>query len=160
MKILIVDDEPDVRALVRNSLQYSREGLEPLEAADGDEAMRVIAADHPDLVILDLGLPTADGFAVLQQVRADSDLPVIVLTARGLEHDKIRGLELGADDYMTKPFNARELVARVKAVLRRYSAGRAPEKVLQVGNLRIDPISWHGSTISVRGPTTGPEPAP
>ncbi len=138
MKILIVDDEPDVRALVRNSLQYSREGLEPLEAADGDEAMRVIAADHPDLVILDLGLPTSDGFTVLQQLRAESDLPVIVLTARGLEQDKIRGLELGADDYMTKPFSPRELVARIETVLRRTKPSVRQRGILRRGPLRVD----------------------
>ncbi len=138
MKILIVDDEPDVRTLVRSALEYSREDLEPIEAADGEEALRVIGSAQPDLVVLDLSMPRHDGFAVLEQIRAQSDLPVIVLTARGLEQDKIRGLQLGADDYMTKPFSPRELVARIETVLRRTRPSARRRGSLQLGDLRID----------------------
>jgi len=98
VKILIVDDEPDVRALVRNSLAYATQDMTPLEAGDGDEAMSLIGSERPDLVVLDLALPHRDGFTVLEELRRSSDLPVIVLTARGLEDDKIRGLQLGAAD--------------------------------------------------------------
>jgi len=138
LKILIVDDEPDVRTLVRSALEYSREDLEPIEAADGEEALRVIGSAQPDLVVLDLSMPRHDGFAVLEQIRAQSDLPVIVLTARGLEQDKIRGLQLGADDYMTKPFSPRELVARIETVLRRTRPSARRRGSLQLGDLRID----------------------
>jgi two-component system KDP operon response regulator KdpE len=138
LKVLIVDDEPDVRALVRSSLAYARLDLTPLEAADGDEALSMIHADRPDLVVLDLALPRRDGFTVLEQVRAKSDLPIIVLTARGLEEDKVRGLRLGADDYLTKPFSPRELVARIESVLRRSSA-RAPRVgLIRTHDLLID----------------------
>ncbi|HEV8535569.1 MAG TPA: response regulator transcription factor [Candidatus Limnocylindria bacterium] len=125
MKILIVDDEPDVRALVRSSLSYARQDLTPLEAGDGDEALSMIYSERPDLVVLDLALPRRDGFSLLEQVRQKTDLPIIVLTARGLEEDKVKGLRLGADDYLTKPFSPQELVARIESVLRR-ALPRAP----------------------------------
>ena len=138
MKVLIVDDEPDVRALVRSSLSYSRQDLTAIEASDGDEALAMIYSERPDLVVLDLALPKRDGFAVLEQVRGKTDLPIIVLTARGLEEDKIKGLRLGADDYLTKPFSPRELVARIESVLRR-SAPRAPRSgTIDTHDLAID----------------------
>ena len=138
MKVLIVDDEPDVRALVRSSLSYARQDLTAVEAADGDEALAMIYSERPDLVVLDLALPKRDGFAVLEQVRGKTDLPIIVLTARGLEEDKIKGLRLGADDYLTKPFSPRELVARIESVLRR-SAPRAPRSgSIDTHDLAID----------------------
>jgi two-component system KDP operon response regulator KdpE len=138
MRVLIVDDEPDVRALVSEALGYAQEPAEVLEAADGDEALEVIRTKDPDIVVLDLAMPSRDGFSVLGELRRESMLPVIVLTARGLEHDKIRGLELGADDYMTKPFSPRELVLRIQTVLRRSK--REPERpgMLERGDLRID----------------------
>jgi two-component system KDP operon response regulator KdpE len=138
VKVLIVDDEPDVRALVSEALGYAQEPAEVLEAADGDEALKVIRTKDPDIVVLDLAMPSRDGFSVLGELRRESMLPVIVLTARGLEHDKIRGLELGADDYMTKPFSPRELVLRIQTVLRRSK--REPERpgTLERGDLRID----------------------
>jgi DNA-binding response OmpR family regulator len=111
--------------------------------------LRTARTARPDLVLLDLMLPGMSGFDFCRALRKSSRVPIIMLTARGDDVDKIVGLELGADDYMTKPFNARELVARVKAVLRRYSAGKAPEKVLQVGDLRIDP-ERHEVTIGER----------
>jgi DNA-binding response OmpR family regulator len=138
LKVLIVDDEPDVRALVRSALSYARQDLTAVEAADGDEALAMIHSERPDLVVLDLALPKRDGFAVLEQVREKTDLPIIVLTARGLEEDKIKGLRLGADDYLTKPFSPRELVARIESVLRR-SAPRAPRSgTIDTHDLAID----------------------
>jgi len=128
VKVLIVDDEPDVRALVRSALAFANLDLRPLEAADGDEALSIIYSDRPDLVVL----------AVLEQVRQKTDLPIIVLTARGLEDDKIKGLRLGADDYLTKPFSPRELVARIESVLRR-SAPRPPRGgTVETHDLHID----------------------
>src|SRR5437773_9106954 len=140
MRVLIVDDEPDVRALVSTALGYTQEAVEVLEAADGDEALAIIRTQEPDIVVLDLAMPSRDGFSVLGELRRESMLPVIVLTARGLEHDKIRGLELGADDYMTKPFSPRELLARIETVLRRTTRprGEAPRGVIEAGPLRID----------------------
>ena len=138
MKVLIVDDEPDVRALVRSALSYARQDLTAVEAADGDEALAMIHSERPDLVVLDLALPKRDGFAVLEQVREKTDLQIIVLTARGLEEDKIKGLRLGADDYLTKPFSPRELVARIESVLRR-SAPRVPRSgTIDTHDLAID----------------------
>jgi two-component system, OmpR family, KDP operon response regulator KdpE len=138
LKVLIVDDEPDVRALVRSSLSYAQQDLTPIEAGDGDEALAMIFSERPDLVVLDLALPKRDGFAVLEQIREKTDLPIIVLTARGLEEDKVKGLRLGADDYLTKPFSPRELVARIESVLRR-SAPRAPRSgTIDTHDLAID----------------------
>jgi DNA-binding response OmpR family regulator len=138
LKVLIVDDEPDVRALVRSALSYARQDMTAVEAGDGDEALAMIHAERPDLVVLDLALPKRDGFTVLEQVREKTDLPIIVLTARGLEDDKIKGLRLGADDYLTKPFSPRELVARIESVLRR-STPRAPRSgMIETHDLAID----------------------
>lgn len=138
MKVLIVDDEPDVRALVRSSLAFANQDLTPLEAGDGDEALSMIYSERPDLVVLDLALPRRDGFALLEQVRQKTDLPIIVLTARGLEEDKVKGLRLGADDYLTKPFSPRELVARIESVLRR-SAPKTPRTgLIETHDLVID----------------------
>ncbi|HVD30837.1 MAG TPA: response regulator transcription factor [Methylomirabilota bacterium] len=138
MKVLIVDDEPDVRALVRSALSYARQDLTAVEAADGDEALAMIHSEQPDLVVLDLALPKRDGFAVLEQVRQKTDLPIIVLTARGLEDDKIKGLRLGADDYLTKPFSPRELVARIESVLRRSMPRAARSGTIDTHDLAID----------------------
>ena len=138
MKILIVDDEPDVRALVRSSLSLAEQELTPLEAADGDEALAMIHSERPDLVVLDLALPRRDGFSVLERVREKTDLPIIVLTARGLEEDKVRGLRLGADDYLTKPFSPRELVARIESVLRRSSPRASRSGQIDTHDLAID----------------------
>src|SRR5207245_9702050 len=104
VELLIVEVGPDVRGRVRSSLSFARQDLTPREGADGDEALLMIYSERPDLVVLDLAMPRRDGFALLEQVRQKTDLPIIVLTARGLEEDKIKGLRLGADDYLTKPF--------------------------------------------------------
>jgi two-component system, OmpR family, KDP operon response regulator KdpE len=138
VKILVVDDEPDVRALVGTALELASPDTLLLEAGDGEEALRVMRADPPDLVVLDLALPSRDGFSVLEELRRESMLPVIVLTARGMEHDKVRGLELGADDYMTKPFSPRELVARIQTVLRRTASPAQRLGAIEHGDVRID----------------------
>jgi DNA-binding response OmpR family regulator len=149
-RILVVDDEPTIREVV--GLYLLREGFEVDSAADGETALAAIAQTRPDLVVLDLMLPGVDGLAILRQVRAVGNLPVIVLTARGEEIDRVLGLELGADDYLTKPFSARELVARVRAVLRRTQAASEPTAspaTVRVGDLRIDPAA-RSATLAER----------
>ncbi len=145
--VLIADDEKNIVQLAR--MYLTSEGFSVESAANGREALDKVRQVKPDLVILDLMMPDVDGWEVCRRLRKEGDVPIIMLTARDDDVDKIVGLELGADDYVTKPFNARELVARVKAVLRRYSAGKAPERVLQVGNLRIDP-ERHEVTVDDR----------
>ena len=122
--VLVVDDEPIVRDVVVRYLR--RDGYTTLEAADGELARTLIETGNPSLVVLDVMLPGTDGLELCRWIRSRSDLPVILLTARGEEADRIVGLELGADDYVTKPFSPRELTARVRTVLRR-SSGRAPQ---------------------------------
>jgi two-component system alkaline phosphatase synthesis response regulator PhoP len=135
--ILFVDDEAKIVQLGRDYLE--RAGYTVVTAADGISALAAFRTDKPDLIVLDLGLPGRDGLDVARAVRRDSNVPIIMLTARGEESDKIVGLELGADDYMVKPFSPKELVARVRAVLRRLegSAG-APADVLRVADLTLD----------------------
>jgi two-component system, OmpR family, response regulator ResD len=134
--VLVVDDEPVVREVVVRYLR--REGYATLEAGDGDAARRLIETEDPGLVVLDVMLPGADGLELCRWIRGRSGLPVILLTARGDEADRIVGLELGADDYVTKPFSPRELVARIRTVLRRSNA--QPEQVarLEIGDVVID----------------------
>jgi len=129
--VLVVDDEQRIVALVRDYLEHAGFGV--ITAADGPEALRSIRTGGPDLVVLDLGLPGLDGLDVLRSLRREGALPVIVLTARGEESDKLVGLELGADDYLTKPFSPKELVARVRAVLRRAEAAVAQADLIRVG---------------------------
>jgi len=145
--VLVADDEKNIVQLARMYLQA--EGFTVEVAANGREALDKVRQARPDLLVLDLMMPELDGWEVCRRLRKESDLPIIMLTARGDDVDKIVGLELGADDYMTKPFNARELVARVKAVLRRYQGGATADRVLQVGDLRIDP-ERHEVTIGER----------
>ena len=133
--ILVVDDEPKITQLVRDYLE--RAGFGVVTAADGREALMRARTEHPDLVVLDLGLPQLDGLDVTRRLRRDGDVPIIMLTARDDETDKLIGLELGADDYVTKPFSPRELVARVRAVLRRRDRAGADD-VLRVGELTLD----------------------
>ena len=136
-RILIVDDEAHIVELVR--LYLEREGFRVDSASDGAQGLRLNSELRPALVILDLMLPEVDGLEVCRQVRAESDVPIVMLTARDEDIDKIVGLELGADDYLTKPFNPRELVARVKAILRRTEAPPRPEgKVLHLDDVTID----------------------
>jgi DNA-binding response OmpR family regulator len=134
-RILIVDDEPKIVRLVVDYLEDG--GFSAVTARTGDEALMRVRTDAPDLVILDLGLPGLDGLDVTRAIRRNGELPIIMLTARDDETDRIIGLELGADDYVTKPFSPRELVARVRAVLRRH-AGAGEAEVLRVGDLELD----------------------
>jgi DNA-binding response OmpR family regulator len=135
-RVLVVDDEPIVRDVVVRYLR--RAGYETLEAGDGDAARRLIEAEAPQLVVLDVMLPGTDGLALCRWIRATGDLPVILLTARGEESDRIVGLDLGADDYVTKPFSPRELAARVRTVLRRAAPAAAPPTRLAFDGLELD----------------------
>jgi DNA-binding response OmpR family regulator len=134
--VLVVDDEPIVREVVVSYLQ--REGYRTLEAADGDRARELVESESPSLVVLDVMLPGADGLELCRWIRARSELPVIMLTARGEEADRIVGLELGADDYVTKPFSPRELAARVRSVLRRSTPEVPKAERLTFDDLSID----------------------
>jgi len=135
MRALVVDDDRVLAELVTFALH--REGFEVIQAFDGETALRRWEEEEPDVIVLDVNMPKVDGFAVCRRIRSQDDTPIIMLTVRGDEDDIIRGLELGADDYIPKPFSPRQLVARIHAVLRR--AGRAPTSaVRQVGDLRLD----------------------
>ena len=134
--VLVVDDEPIVREVVLRYLE--RDGFRTLEAGDGDTARRLLESESPGLVILDIMLPGIDGLELCRWIRARSDLPVILLTARGEEADRIVGLELGADDYVTKPFSPRELAARVKTVLRRSTPDVDKAERLSFDELDLD----------------------
>lgn len=135
--ILIVDDEQNIVDLAR--LYLEREAFRVESAADGEQALERIKSLSPALVVLDIMLPKLDGFEVCRRVRGESDVPILMLTARDEDVDKIVGLELGADDYLTKPFNPRELVARVKAILRRADRPSKAEAPLHIGDVTIDP---------------------
>jgi two-component system alkaline phosphatase synthesis response regulator PhoP len=134
--ILVVDDEPKIAQIARDYLDYA--GFRVATAADGRGALRAVARERPDLIVLDLRLPDMDGLDVTRSVRQSSVVPIIMLTARGEETDKLVGLELGADDYMTKPFSPKELVARVRAVLRRGTQAQTGGETLRIGDLVID----------------------
>jgi two-component system, OmpR family, alkaline phosphatase synthesis response regulator PhoP len=134
--ILVVDDEEPIRQLA--SLYLEKEGFQVACASDGPEAIEMAQRQRPALVVLDVMLPTIDGFEVCRRLRQGSDVPILMLTARNEDVDKIVGLELGADDYLTKPFNPREMVARVKAILRRYESGQRAGPTLRLGPLTVD----------------------
>jgi DNA-binding response OmpR family regulator len=134
MKILVVDDDPDLLSLVGFAL--SQAGFVVVKAADVPTALRVFAAETPDLAILDINLPGGSGFDICEAIRRQSRIPVMMLTARGEEEDLVRALELGADDYLTKPFSPRTLLARVRALLRR--AGLETGGAMTAGSLRLD----------------------
>jgi two-component system alkaline phosphatase synthesis response regulator PhoP len=139
-RVLVVDDESIVTEVVQRYLV--REGFQVFAAADGESALAATRDHGPDLIVLDLMLPKVDGLEVCRRLRSESSIPIIMLTAKGEESDKILGLGLGADDYLTKPFSPRELVARVKAVLRRAQATAAaqlPGDQIRAGSLRINP---------------------
>jgi DNA-binding response OmpR family regulator len=135
-KILVVDDEPKIVQLARDYLE--RAGFQVLAAGDGRTALASMRAEKPNLIVLDLGLPEIDGLDVTRVIRKESNVPIVMLTARGEETDKLVGLELGADDYMTKPFSPKELVARVRAVLRRFEVASAGGEIIRVGDLTLD----------------------
>jgi two-component system alkaline phosphatase synthesis response regulator PhoP len=134
--LLLVDDESKIVRLARDFLEHA--GFTVLAAGDGRSALAAVRSAKPDLIILDLGLPDMDGLDVTRAVRRDSNTPIIMLTARGAEADKLVGLELGADDYVTKPFSPRELVARVRAVLRRWEQANAGAEIVRVADLTMD----------------------
>lgn len=144
--ILIVDDEPAIRRFLRTSLKG--QGFEVIEAASGAEALEQVRSAAPELVVLDLGLPDLDGFEVIRRIRAGSSLPIVVLTVRAGERDKVEALDLGADDYVTKPFGIGELLARVRTALRhRFHAEGAPA-VYQHDDLEVDLVRRH---VRVKG---------
>ena len=134
--ILVVEDEMEIARVVRDYL--SRAGFEVIVVGDADSALASVRSTRPDLLVLDLGLPGRDGLDVAREVRRRSETPIVMLTARGDEADRIVGLELGADDYVVKPFSPKELVARVRAVLRRASATGRGEEVVRVADVAID----------------------
>jgi DNA-binding response OmpR family regulator len=134
--ILIVDDEPEIVALCSDYLKAA--GFAVLSARDGRAALDAVRSARPDLVVLDIGLPTLDGFDVTRAVRHESAVPIVMLTARADESDTLVGLELGADDYITKPFSPKELVARVRAVLRRAEGAHEAVEIVRVGDLELD----------------------
>lgn len=156
-KILVVDDEKPISDIVKFNLE--KEGFEVITAYDGEEAIEQVEAENPDLIVLDLMLPKMDGLEVCREVRKTRDTPIIMVTAKDQEIDKVLGLELGADDYVTKPFSNRELVARVKANVRRQSSLQNTEPVkeetndIEVGDLTVHPdayiVSKRGDTIEL-----------
>lgn len=149
MKVLVVDDEPDVREVVNLCFGLRWPEADVVSAPDGDEALRLIESEKPELVLLDVVLPGMDGFQVCQEIRRFSDVPIVMLSARDAEVDKVRGLEMGADDYITKPFSHLELLARVRAVLRRYQNQLpAVGEVFESGDLQID---FASRQVTVRG---------
>ncbi len=150
--VLVVDDEKNIVQLAR--LYLNKEGYEVESAYDGLEALKMAKSVRPDLIILDLMMPEMDGLEVCRELRKTSNVPIIMLTAKGDDIDRIVGLEIGADDYMTKPFNPRELVARVKAVLRRTAQDAPAQAVLEAGGLHLDTasreVTLDGAEITLR----------
>jgi two-component system OmpR family response regulator len=150
-KILLVDDDPNIRQLV--SLYLTREGFEVEEAQRGDDALKAFKAAAPALILLDIMLPGMDGWQVCREVRKVSNIPIIMLTAKDETFDKVLGLELGADDYIAKPFEPKELVARIKAVIRRYQSADAPDKELVFPGLTINishyTVSYMGRSVEM-----------
>jgi DNA-binding response OmpR family regulator len=134
--VLVADDERNIQELAR--LYLTNDGFLVETAANGREALEKARAASPNLILLDIMMPEMDGWEVCRELRRESDVPIIIITARGDDVDKVVGLELGADDYITKPFNPRELIARVKAVLRRYRTGQTPTRVLTLADLCVD----------------------
>jgi len=159
VKLLLVDDDPEIRASVRIGFELQWREVEIVEAATGADALDAVERDRPDLVLLDIGLPDMDGYQVLEEVRAFSAVPVIMLTARDEPIDKVRGLEAGADDYVSKPFDHLELMARVRAVLRRLDL-KAPAQraaAYRRGDLEVDPEAREARMRGNRVPLTGTE---
>jgi two-component system, OmpR family, alkaline phosphatase synthesis response regulator PhoP len=149
--ILVVDDEPKVARLARDYLE--KNGFRVLTAADGQAALTTARREKPDLIVLDLMLPIMDGREVCKALRRESDVPIIMLTALAEEVDQVTGLEIGADDYITKPFSPRALVARVRALLRRVQGGVKPPSIIRVGDLEIDSekysVAYNGDLIKL-----------
>lgn len=145
-RILAVEDEKDISRLLRYNLE--KEGYDVLTASDGEAGLAAARKEKPDLIILDLMLPKMDGVEVCRILRRESQVPIIMLTAKKEEIDRVLGLEIGADDYLTKPFSVRELLARVKTILRRAQASDAPEHAVRAGSLAIDFARY---TVTIKG---------
>jgi two-component system phosphate regulon response regulator PhoB len=157
-RVLVVEDEPDIAEVVRYNL--AKVGFEVELEASGDQALEAIRRRPPDLLVLDLMLPGLDGLELtrlLKRQPATAAIPIVMLTARGEEVDRVVGLELGADDYLTKPFSPRELVLRIKALLRRRTAPAAGDEVLQAGSLRLDPAAHRAEIRGREVPLTATE---
>ncbi|MEM7538464.1 MAG: response regulator transcription factor [Chloroflexota bacterium] len=157
-KILLVDDEPNIVEL--NEMYLAAEGYEIATATDGIEALTAFRIEKPDLIVLDVMMPDLDGWEVCRRIREESDVPIIMLTARGEDIDRIVGLEMGADDYMSKPFNPRELLARIRSVLRRATRQADPNaaaanNLIELGDLALDPdrheATADGKVLQLRG---------
>ncbi|HEX6304769.1 MAG TPA: response regulator transcription factor [Anaerolineales bacterium] len=146
--ILVVDDEQKIVQLARDYLQHA--GFKVSVAYDGKTALAIVRSEKPDLVVLDLGLPQLDGLDVTRALRKESDVPIIMLTARSEESDKLVGLEIGADDYITKPFSPKELVARVRTVLRRVANAASGAQVIRAGDLTLD-VPRMSATVAGQG---------
>jgi len=134
--VLVVDDEPRIVELARDYLEHAGFGV--ITATDGPSALTAVRIRKPDILVLDLGLPGMDGLDVAREIRRDSTMPIIMLTARDDELDRVLGLEIGADDYVTKPFSPRELVARIRAIMRRVDRQASPNDRIEVGGVAID----------------------
>ena len=145
-KILVVDDKPELRTLLKSYL--TQEGFDVVTANDGQEALFVARHEKPNLIILDLMMPEMGGYEFMRLYSREADTPVVILTAKLDENDKVLGLELGADDYVTKPFSPRELTARVRAVMRRAEKQTVEPEVLRIGAIELD---WAGRTTTVNG---------
>src|SRR5438093_9376997 len=157
MKVLVIDDEPDVMEVVNLCFSLRWPEADVTSAKDAEEGLKYLEKDPPDIILLDIVLPGMDGFQLCQEVRRISDVPIVMLSARDGEVDKVRGLEMGADDYITKPFSHLELLARVRAVLRRYQ-NQLPAlgEMFESGDLRVDYASRH---VTVKGRTGALTPA-
>ena len=149
ISVLVIEDEADIRQLLRTLLE--REGFSVAEAAEGRGGVRQFHQNHPDIVVLDVGLPDLDGWQVLERIRDMSDVPVLMLTALGTEKDKVRGLNAGADDYLTKPFSRVELLARLQAISRRQVSRHDPVTTFDDGSLHVDyahqEVTFDGSAV-------------
>lgn len=148
MKILVVDDEDKIRNIIR--MYFAKEGFETTEASDGSQALEILGREQFDLIVLDIMMPGLDGWAVCREVRTVSSVPIIMLTARGEEVDRVVGLEMGADDYVVKPFSPRELLARVKAVLRRIDRDGGKEQAMLVFGKSVE-INLQTRMVSING---------
>ena len=150
-RVLIVDDDPNINQLIK--LYLEKEGYETETAERGDDALNLFKKNPPQIVLLDLMLPGMDGWQVCREIRKISTIPIIMLTAKDETFDKVLGLELGADDYMTKPFDPKELIARIKAVMRRTQTAVAPERELAFPNLVINMstylVTYNGKDIEM-----------
>ncbi len=151
MRLLVTDDEPDVVGIISLAFQYNRPDYVIDEAYNGADALRKLRAEKYDLIVLDVSMPDIDGFEVTRRIRQESNLPVILLTAKGMEQDKVRGLELGADDYITKPFSHKELIARVDAVLRRAAPPADAPVTSDIARYKDLEIDFSQHKVRMRG---------